>query len=155
MSTNLLGTRVTSELHAAFLKPHGFRKVGATFSRDRANYVELYNIQGSPWNFRDRPWEFYLNVGVRFPGIALVGNAKVTPTSEHAGGRSNSIVAGSPPSFEVIESTVEVVTPVLWGIIDAASAALPGLLGPVLLRAQSGLWSPLPLPSTWATNAAT
>src|SRR3972149_12037962 len=59
-----------SKLHRAVLKPPGFRKKSATFSRERADYTELFNIQASRWN---GPWgrSFYVNCGLTFRDLPM------------------------------------------------------------------------------------
>lgn len=58
-------TKLLSELHRESLKPAGFSKDGRTFSRDRGEYVERFNFQGSSWSSAAETL-FYLNVGVEF-----------------------------------------------------------------------------------------
>jgi hypothetical protein len=52
-------------LHQTALKPLGFRKNAATFSREHADYTELFRIQASQ---RNGPWgrSFYVKCGLAF-----------------------------------------------------------------------------------------
>ena len=54
-----------STLHQAVLKPVGFRKSAATFSREHLGYTELFHVQASQ---RNGPWgrSFYVNCGLAF-----------------------------------------------------------------------------------------
>jgi hypothetical protein len=54
-----------SALHQATLKPLGFHKNAATFSRAHADYTELFTVQASQ---RNGPWgrSFYVNCGLAF-----------------------------------------------------------------------------------------
>ena len=149
MTVAFLGNQVASELHRKFLKPQGFRKYGATFVREREGFIETYNIQGSPWNSGAEPWEFYVNVGVRFPDIAPLRGVKLTPTYVHASGRSNSILPGTPLSFKVTEDSVSQVAESLWRIIVQMSENLPSIIQVAYRRARSGYYSFLPVPDTW------
>jgi hypothetical protein len=54
-----------SELHRDRLKALGFRKESNTFSRDRGEYVERFNFQGSMGSSAAET-RFYLNVGIEF-----------------------------------------------------------------------------------------
>lgn len=140
MSVSALGKQLGTCLHQEFLRKSGFRKSGATLYRDCEGYRELYTIQGSSWNSGEEPWEFYLNVGVQLPGVEFAGSKPPTLSSRHAEGRS--------------ASCVEVVVTELAALIADCSAALPMLLPPVRARAAAGLWSPLPVPTTWDQSDA-
>jgi hypothetical protein len=58
-----------STLHQTMLKPLGFRKSAATFSREHADYTELFSIQASQ---RNGPWgrSFYVNCGLAFRDLS-------------------------------------------------------------------------------------
>lgn len=150
MSVAHLGSRLTAELHQKYLKARGFRKHGATFVREKENYLELYNVQGSPWNSGTEPWQFYLNVGARFADLAPIQGAKLTPAYAHAEGRSDSILPGTPPTFELTERSISEVAAQLEQIISAVSEALPSIIPAARTRAALGFYSPLPVPKSWS-----
>ncbi len=79
-----------SAFHREHLKPLGFRKTRHTFVRERDGYVEVFEIQGSAWNDRSRPWRFYLNVNVRFPGL-----------NDAIPARIGQLIADAPEHFEL------------------------------------------------------
>jgi Domain of unknown function (DUF4304) len=54
-----------SELHRDRLKTLGFGKERSTFSRDRGEYVERFNFQGSMGSSAAET-RFYVNVGIEF-----------------------------------------------------------------------------------------
>jgi hypothetical protein len=135
-------------LHANHLKARGFRRTSGTFSRSSGSFIESFNLQGSPWNSGEEPWEFYLNVLVTIPNVPPIPGA-TKGYNFHASGRSNSILAETPPRFEVTAKTVPIVVDELALIIHRISEILPSLVPPVIPRAKSGLNTPLPAPA-WA-----
>ena len=155
MTARALGAALATELHRSHLRPAGFRKKGATFSRPRQGYIELFNIQGSDWNSGEEPWRFYLNARVCFSDLGPLNGGKLTAQYFHAEGRSNRLLPGTPPHFDVSQQTVEQVARELATLILRMSEALPALLKPVRSRALAGLYSPLPLPDTWQDGPAT
>ena len=155
MSVAALGKQLASSLHQQYLKPRGFRKVGATFIRERTGYFEMYSIQGSSWNSGGEPWEFYLNVGVQLVGVPMHDGTPATRTSRHAEGRSSSILPDTPQRLEVAGSSVALASAQVADIIERCSHILPELLAPVRARAQAGFWSALPVPGSWNQHGAT
>lgn len=155
MPVRNLGSDLASELHRSHLKSLGFRKERSTFARERADHVEVFDIQGSQWNSGGEPWRFYLNVGVHFPDVPLDVDSRGIWRGVHALGRIEAIVPGAPESFEVDSSSVQGVARKLADLIVAASERLPALLERPRSRAQKGLASPLPVPDTWNDGDAT
>ena len=56
-----LGDLFVAQVHSDHLKPLGFKKLRHTFVRFHDRYAEYYQIRGSAWSDRIRPWIFYLN----------------------------------------------------------------------------------------------
>lgn len=75
MSVRELGTAICSSLIKT-LKPYGFIRKGARFSRDREQYCEHFAISGSRWNSGEAPWEFSVDEGVFFPELLAREGAK-------------------------------------------------------------------------------
>ena len=154
MTVRSLGKDLANRIHAGWLNAHGFKKSGATFSRERVGYIERYQIDGSRWNSGEEPWEFDVNVGVQFEGIPL-REAKGLWAKAHAIGGLSRIIDEAPVSFSVAASTLEAVSEAVALQILKASEQLPYIVGPAKDRAVAGLLSPLPVPSTWSSGVAT
>lgn len=101
-----IGSDLGSTLHQRVMKSSGFRKTGNTFSKDHANYSEHYNIQGSAWNDSGRPWTFYVNCAISFPGVPnhSAGNGL---WKFHAHTRIAGLVAEARTQYAVTEASVE------------------------------------------------
>ena len=153
MSVRALDSAVVSNL-SALLKPQGFGREGATFSRERAHFVERFAVNGSRWNSGQEPWEFTVEIGVFFPELAPLPNAKGLWRRSHAVGSTASVLKGSAAKYEVSSSTVEAVSAQVGEVILASSLLLPSLVEPARKRAANGLASFLPLPSTWSESGA-
>ena len=151
MSVRELGSKVVSRLNV-LLKPHGFRRQGATFFRDAASYSERFAISGSRWNSGQPPWEFSVEVGVFFSETPPRENAKGLWRHSHAVGSTSSILYDSPASFYVSASNIEAVSHQVAELILAVSSALPPLVAPARERAAKGLISFLPVPDSWLQN---
>jgi hypothetical protein len=97
-------TGLLSELHREFLKPAGFRKEGSTFSRDRGEYTERFNFQGSGWS---SPGEtlFYINVGVEFAEFGAAEQDWVYLRRTHWAGRIDELVRSAPDDWRCDEET--------------------------------------------------
>ena len=114
-----------SKLHTELMKPIGFRKTGATFSRAHSTHVEMFNIQASQWN-GDGARHFYVNCDLVFPDIPFL-----TPLQQtHRHFRIERIVKDAPWKFEYTEESID---------------AVQKDLGKYLLRASEILRSDLPL----------
>jgi hypothetical protein len=153
VSVASLGHAFASDLHRGSMKPRGFRKSGHTFSRTLPGFVEMLQIQGSTWNSGQEPWHFYLNVMVRFPNVNVPW---ATGTSAaHADGRLESIVPNAPAAFDLTQSNYQELLTLVAHLSEVASSVLPELLPPAHERALRGLYSPLPVPTSWLAGAAT
>lgn len=152
MSVRELGTLVSAGLGKR-LKPYGFSRRGARLSRNQERYVEHYAISGNRWQSGELPWEFSVDVGVFFHGIAERPGAKGLWKYSHAIGSTERIADGSPYSFLVWPNTVEAVADDVAKIILATSEFLPSIVGPAYARAKDGWTSTLPVPSTWDVPA--
>jgi len=95
-----IADELLSKLHTRYLKPLGFKKKGHTFSRPHAAYAEYYNIQGSAWNSADKPWRFYINVGISFTDIPLHTNV-VGMWKYHSHARLPLFVRTAPPDYDI------------------------------------------------------
>jgi hypothetical protein len=146
MSVSKLGDELGSLLHREFLKPMGFKKRGRSFFVLREEFEECYNIQGCSWNSGEEPWEFYLNVNVRFLDIPTIPGLKY-----HASGRSNGLLPGSPPSFEILKGSVSTVAAEVHDVVKSISERLSWELCDAHRRARQGIWAPLPAPP-WARS---
>ena len=124
MSVRVLGTAICSSLIKT-LKPYGFTRKGARFSREHAQYYEHFAVSGSRWNSGEAPWEFSVDVGVFFPELPAREGAKGLWRYSHAVGSTNSILAGSPTVFFVTSDNVESVANEVAKIILETSEQLP------------------------------
>jgi hypothetical protein len=111
-----------SLLHKTVLKPAGFLKKAATFSRVHDTHTELFNIQSSQWN---GPWgrSFYVNCGLVFSGLPVEYPWSYFPGTQWAD-RIESVVAGAPPSWDYSEETIDLVRDKLGKYLLLASEAL-------------------------------
>src|SRR5688572_23714719 len=94
-----------SALHRVHLRPGGYRKSGHTFSRDRGDFTERIQIQGSSWNDSSGPWRFYLNFGVTFHGAPRRLPDRDFPQT-HCWARISRIVPDAPPFHELCDDAV-------------------------------------------------
>ena len=101
-----IGNHLASTLHQRVTKPSGFRKTGNTFSKDHADYSEHYNIQGSAWNDPARPWTFYVNCAISFPGVPN-HSAGTGLWKFHAHTRIAGLVPGASSQYAVTEASLE------------------------------------------------
>jgi hypothetical protein len=148
MSVKKLGDELCSLLHRTQLKSNGFKKNGRTYFRDRGDFVEHFNIQGSSWNSGEEPWHFYVNVMVALKDIVLTFDG--APSKYHASGRLEFIISTAPGVYDLTRSNLEAIAVEIAADILAASEAIPRFLRPVRARAARGYCSPLPVPETWA-----
>lgn len=148
------GRAFASRLHAEYLKPLGFKRLGATLLRGREDFVEMYNIQGSRWNTASGPWRFYVNVMVRFTDVGPLQGQKPTPTYFHAQGRSNSIIHGSQEHFEATEEDITTVAQDVARLLLRIGDVLVDMLPAAHERALAGFFSPLPVPDSWVSEIA-
>jgi hypothetical protein len=142
-----------SLLHREALKSRGFKKTSAVFTREAADYVEIFQIQASSWNTSEEPSRFYVNVGVRFlgPNFGEAGSGN----KPHAQGRLEAIVSDAPSEFVLGETDPQALVLAIAHHIDVACAKLPTVVGRARERAREGLFSPLPVPDAWLGGAAT
>lgn len=148
MSVRKLGDEFCSLLHRTQLKAKGFKKNGRIYLRDQGAYVEYFGIQGSSWNSGEEPWQFYINVMIKFKNTALaIGGAEY---KYHAEGRLESIHSQAPYAYDLHASNRDALTLPVAAYILAASDAIPPLLEPVKSRVARGLYSVLPVPDSWA-----
>ena len=154
MTVRAIGQNLVAEL-GALLKPLGFSKRRATFSRSRDGYVELFHIEGSRWNSGQEPWVFGLDAAVRLDDVPTLSGSRGLWSEAHAVGCISRIVVSAPAEFAVTQSSVGSTARQLVEVIIAASGLLPNLLGMVRPRAVLGLISPLPVPESWQEPGAT
>jgi hypothetical protein len=149
MTVRAICKNLAGELHQ-HLKPAGFSKRGATFSRKRDGYVELFHIEGSRWNSGEWPWVFYVEIAARLDGVPIDESAKGLWREAHAVGHASDLVTSAPSEFSVTEHSVNSIAEQVARLICQASTALPDFLAGIRPRAEKGLISPLPLPASWA-----
>lgn len=152
MSVRELGNAVAKEL-VVTLKPLGFRRNGAIFSRDREDFIEHFAIVGDRWNSGKLPWKFHINVGVLFQGVAPHSNAKGLWRKAHAIGTTGRIASDTPMHFLVTPETVIGVAVQVHQAILKVSDLLPSVAAPARARAVMGLISPLPILDSWSQNS--
>jgi len=95
-----LSDAFVAQLHSDHLKPVGFRKTRHTFVRSHEAYAEHYQIQGSAWNDRTRPWTCYLNCGIGFEDV-LPRNPDEDFPRTHAWMRAGVFVADARSQYDV------------------------------------------------------
>jgi hypothetical protein len=86
------------------MKPFGFQKKAATFSRTHATHTESFNIQASQWN-GDWGRHFYVNCDLVFTGIPFLTSSQ----KRHWHNRIEKIVPTAPWKFEYSEETIDAV----------------------------------------------
>jgi hypothetical protein len=96
--------KLLSELQAERLKGAGFRKKARTFSRDRGDYWERFNFQGSAWNGAASSWRFYVNVGIEFKDLPEQKYWSYFAHT-HWAGRLEQLVTSAPAQWEYDAST--------------------------------------------------
>ena len=95
------------ELHRTRLKPLCFKKVRRTFSRDRGQYWERFNFQGSAANCPGaEDWRFYINVGVEFKNVPLRRDWSYFAQT-HWAARLESVIPAAPSVWKYNEWTDE------------------------------------------------
>lgn len=147
MSLCALGDAFGSQLHQSELKPQGFTKRNRVFRRERVDYVEAIDIQGSSWNSSFEPWHFYIYVHVQLLDVAL-SNLSAT-ARYHASGRIDGLVTNAPRGFELTAANLSQLVSEVGALVNEASQRIPQLLPAVRIRACQGLSSPLPVPDNW------
>ena len=94
-----------SEFHKNHMKELGFKKVRRTFSRDKGEYWERYNFQGSAWNYPDqKDWRYYINIGVEFKDLKRLEHWSYFPQT-HWAARIGAVVKSAPAIKEYNENT--------------------------------------------------
>ena len=106
-------------LHKETMKPIGFHKKAATFSRTHPTHTELFNIQASQWNGPSGR-HFYVNCGVVFTDLPPPTPRVVT----HWGGRIENFVPEAPWKFDYAEETIDAVRRDLARFIPLVSEVL-------------------------------
>lgn len=113
-----------SELYRESLKPVGFRKDGGTFSRNRGEYVERFNFQGSSWSSAAETL-FYLNVGVEFAEFGPAESNWICFRRTHHACRVDELVPDAPEDGRCSEATDRVgLKRQLTELIDGASETI-------------------------------
>jgi len=111
-----------SLLHKTVLKPVGFLKKGATFSRQHTTHTELFNIQSSQWN---GPWgrSFYVNCGLVFADLPLVHPWLLLRDTQWAE-RIERVIPEAPASWDYSEETIDSVREKLGEYLLQASEVM-------------------------------
>ena len=147
-----------STLHAAHLKPRGYRKVRHTFSRQRDGYAEHFQFQGSSWNDENSDWRCYLNCGISFDSLPRRSPDMDFPRT-HASTRAPHLVPSALPHYDIDTIDPTRLVPDIVAVIDACSeyfARRAGYLKEAYLR-KDYKWAFLndpELPSLRRTGAA-
>ena len=114
-----VGDTFARHLHIEHLKALGFRKLRKNFSRDRGDYIEHFQIQGSAWNDASSPWVFYLNCGITFSGLPIPDHGHV---GTHASCRANVFTRRARAQDEVtVDTMAEVARHVHLVICDVSA----------------------------------
>jgi hypothetical protein len=143
-------TRFFSDLHRTALKQVGFKKEKHRFNREIEGRTEIIDFQGSNWNSKGEAWRFYINVGVGFNGIPTCG--KSLWRHAHAVGRIGAIIPNAPTHFDLDEKSYPHLIKAIPVMLDEALDRFPEILPKAYERAQKGLLSLLPVPSTWGND---
>jgi hypothetical protein len=109
-----------SLLHKTVLKPAGFSKKAATFSRAHETHVEFFNIQSSQWNGPSGRM-FYVNCGMSFSGLPLEHPWQLFPGTQWAT-RIEDLVPGAPQCWNYSDETMDSVLSQLGAAILFASS---------------------------------
>jgi hypothetical protein len=131
-------SKFLSTLHRSSLKGLGFKKVRQTFSRQVGDdYIEYFNFQGSQWNSSDRPWGFYLNIGVYFL-LPSDDYAVASFTNSKLHGRPGHLIKDAPSYFELSEAAEDELLTIIPGVIQKVSDRLKPILPLARERAMKG-----------------
>jgi hypothetical protein len=96
------------DFHRNHLKNLGFKKVRRTFSRDKGEYWERFNFQGSFSNNSESTiWYYYINVGVEFKYLEPRKYWSYFPNT-HWASRIESVVADASSVGEYTEQTEKI-----------------------------------------------
>jgi hypothetical protein len=134
-----------AELHTAYFKPNGFKKERQRFRRDLDSVMQVVEFQSSAWNAADGPVTFYVNFLLGFADIPIKdGKPELTGS-----GRIQGLVPQAPAQFDLTHKKYESIRQDLLVYIPLALVELPKHYEDVRSRAQTGLYTPIPLPKTW------
>lgn len=113
-------TQFFTKLHREHLKPHGYKKIRHTFSREMEGYVERIQFQGSTWNDAESPWRFFINFGVEFANLSPRNPCRDFPGT-HCWTRIEHIVTAAPKHHDLPDAGTEELATELAGYLDSAS----------------------------------
>lgn len=137
--------RLISELHTAYFKPNGFKKVRQRFRRDLDSAIQEVEFQSSSWNSTGEPVTFYVNISVGFADIPMKDGKPALTGS----GRIEGFASDAPAQFDLTPTNYQRVRSALLEFIPQALSELPKHYEDVRTRAKAGLHTPIPLPETW------
>lgn len=134
--------KLVAEIHRSLPAELGFKKSRHRLIRELPDLVESVDIQGSAWNSAGKPWKFYVNIRVWFPGVPSRLGAHVA----HAECRLEALAPDMPPHFDVTPGNLLVVAATVARGCAEASRVLPGLVAEARRSAEQGLYSRLAVP---------
>jgi hypothetical protein len=144
--TKAMVRRFISALDAR-MRPQGFRRSSHSFKSACPEYIETFQVQGSPWNGphsgplilgpQEPSWRFYVNIAVR------LADSEPSHGSSHAGGRINRVVDQAEAEYELTEADIDRLADRLVEDIKVARAQLPARLAGIRESASKGLYCPL------------
>lgn len=101
---NDLMKRITTNIHAEYLKTMGFKKNRQRFCLTSTNYIVHLDFQSSSWNTLRISSIFYLNIGVQFTDLPPNPYWTGIPDT-HWAGRIHSLVSSAPHQWKCDEKT--------------------------------------------------
>jgi Domain of unknown function (DUF4304) len=138
--------QLISDLHVAFFKPNGFKKLRHRFRRDLEEIMQEVQFESSSWNSTGAPIRFYVNISVGFADVLMKsGKAELTGT-----GRISHLVPGAPEQFDLAAINSKDIYADLLALLPCALSELPKHYQIVRSRAQEGWYTPIPLPASWS-----
>ena len=139
------------DLHKNYFKRRGFKKTRNRFRRERDRVIELVDFQGSAFNSRGEPWNFYVNIGLGFVDLPLTTGVGLHREA-YGIGRIEQLVEAAPSKFSYHESARDDLLETLPSLIDSALEGLGSYEAEVYKRALNGHRSPIPIPNTWKSS---
>jgi hypothetical protein len=106
------------------MKPAGFKKKGYLFSKNHAEYTEVFHFQPSASNRFGGSRSFYINCGIVFPDFPKPKRWSGVPTPNHGAGRLECFLSEVPGSWCYSEDTINTIIDEVGKYLMQASDAI-------------------------------
>ncbi len=141
--------QLLSELHGAYFRSNGFKKVRNKFQRESDGVRQEVEFQSSQWNAEGVSIRFYVNVRIGFPDLPP---RPATSGGYHGEGRLAGIVSGVPAHHDLSDATASDIRGELIASFTKLFEVLPEHYDGVRKRAAQGWASMIPIPDSWKTD---